>query len=379
MGKGNFRRGTKKRVTRLGGAIDQYAEAHGYERAFITLTCPGSSPRAVAVFSAWSGYLLDSLNGWIRRKQERFSGRAGICRLHVWELQKRGAEHLHYCVALSPHIFRVVSMEIRSWYLGILERICQLSSEDVFERANGQGSWRGNEKVLQLKVESVVNSVSAYLSKYLTKGLQNQQEGGSSTLSVPRPARLWGCSRYLARTLESFTTSHFWSLERPDCAQVVSAVQELIEKQHLTASVHTYHAGLTTRIRLFFHGNKQVQDETFSVILGMIGEMPQKALSSRWNVRMMRMLYRKAVRIKAKMQKRVAFNELYGNEITGWMMKWVSQETLPSFSIRILVTCLEDFDEISLGSSAGLKPVPPKARNSTQLVLSGLFTPRRST
>lgn len=373
-GLGRFRRGTKRRVQRLGGAIDEYASRHGLVRVFITLTCPGSSQRAMEQFSAWSGYLLNCLNLWLQRKQERFSGQTGLCRLHVWELQKRGAEHLHYCVCLSDRIASLVEKELRQWYFSVLTRISAFSSVDIFERSGSGGSWSERPDVLQIKVERVVKSVAGYMSKYLTKAMSSRVRGFASAI-VPRPARLWGASRFLKRILSEFTTSVFWNLSSQDRSDCLCALQELATFEGFRLSVHSCHGGLTMRMRLFFSGNKSRCDEIFDSCVGIIESWPEKPLSKEREIPCMTALYRKAVRIHTNQKKKVPFNDFYGNEITGYLVNFANQVPQNKFITSMVMTCLEDFDEINLVSIQGLKKKREGQVRTMQTVIPLLFRP----
>lgn len=355
-GMGRFRRGTKRRVQRLGGALDDYAAQKGLVRAFITLTCPGSSRDAVEGFSAWSGYILHALNNWLAKKQQRFSGLTDFVRLHTWELQKRGAEHLHYVCCLSEKVFSVVEKEFRSWFHNLLLRVSDLASVDIFERGNGGGTWRGKPEVLQIRVARVEKSVSAYLSKYLSKELSHQGRGFAS-LSIPRPARLWGASRSLReyQKRRSISVSSNSGMEADFLA--ITAIQELAKKKGVKFSVNTSHAGLTTRMRFFFSGDSSAYEEFFLDVKRIMEDVNQKEYVEIPRRKGIRMKFKKALRIHSKSKSRVAFNEAYGDGLSKLLANWVNQVPVDRRDLEVLAMAVESFDEVLLVDSREVFPV----------------------
>jgi hypothetical protein len=363
-GKGNFRRGTARRIQRLGGTLDFLAAKNGHTRAFITLTCPGSTKRAIEKFSAWTGYLLDSLNKWIAAKQQRFSGEQGVARLHCWELQKRGAEHLHYVVNLSPQVFEVVKEELRQWYHAILERICELSGEDIFARSNGGGSWRGFPGILQVKCEEVTKSVSAYLSKYLRKGLKVPL-AQSFRSSTPRPARLWGASKLLKVELSRCTISRFCNFGRETTNRVYSAFQALLETKELRFSSHSWNFGLSQRTRSFFGGSEYSQSEIWESLSAILEGCEEKENDRipKGDETMGRLL-RKGFRLWEDTRKRTAFSNTYGDWLGLILANWCRTLPVTKLELTYLLRALEDFDEVSLKSSSNIPT--SKTKNKTK-------------
>jgi hypothetical protein len=313
---------------------------------------------------------LDSLNKWIAAKQQRFSGENGVARLYCWELQKRGAEHLHYVVNLSPQVFEVIKKELRLWYHEVLERICELSGVDIFARSNGGGSWKGFPDILQVKCEEVVKTVSAYLSKYLRKSLK-VPPARSSRLSTPRPARLWGASKLLKAELSRCTISHFFNYGKETTNLVYSAFQELLETKGLLFSSHSWNFGLSQRMRSFFGGSEYSQSEiweSLSAILEGCGEKENDRIP-KGGVTMGRIL-RKGFRIWENTKKRTAFSNTYGDWLGMILANWCRTLPITKVELTYLLRALEDFDEIALKSSSAIPTDKTKGKTKqTQLTL----------
>lgn len=368
-GKSSPRRGTKRRVQRLGGLIDSLSESTGLERIFITLTCPGSSKEAIEGFSAWTGYILKSLNDWLSMKQRRSSGDKDFFRLHVWELQKRGAEHVHYVCLLSSSVVSVVRQEIREWYSSLLNRVSRLSGVDIFERGDGGGSWRNRPDVLQLKVEKVKRSVSAYLSKYLGKALGQSRQGFTARLT-PRPARLWGASRCLKRAMRSCSTSRYFHVDKEEVAPSLCAIVALLEKKQKQFSFQQSRSGLMGRLRCFFGGDKQSQKQAWDEVCRVMSESESVTTSEGRRIPDMGRLYKKGIRIRDNNKKKVAFVDLYGADIYKSVLSWLTENPVEKFYLSLAVDCLEDFDEITLLSKRSIAPAKnPKTRTVLQLEL----------
>lgn len=371
-GLGTCRRGTRRRVQRLGGVIDELHEDLGLERVFITLTCPGSSRRAVEAFSAWTGYILNGLNDWLYRKQVRAFGVQEFYRLHVWELQKRGAEHVHYVCLLSPSVEEKVKKELREWYLRVLGRVSRLSGVDIFEREDGRGSWKDRPEVLQIKVERVVQSVSAYLSKYLNKTMHPRGRF-SSMKSIARPARLWGASRCLKGALNRCTISRYFRVPKGEIAPSLCRIVESLEQQHSKFSLQISRTGQMGRLRCFFGGNKQSQKQCFDEVAKELEIVSVPIGKGGLRVEPGAATLRKASRIIASSKKKVAFHDLYGKEIYQAMLTWVEGGRPGRRMASLLFRALEDFDEISMTSLGLLSPRKGKKELTLDEVQGRLF------
>lgn len=374
-GKSKPRRGTRKRITRLGGALDVIAREKQWERCFITLTCPGSSEQAVRAFSAWSGKILHSLHNWISKKVQRFSGDSHIARLHTWELQKRGAEHLHAVYVVPRNIYSQIEKELKSWWRNLLCRISDDAGIDIFERANGRGSWRDNIDVLQTKVEKVEKSVCAYLSKYLSKQSMGVSKGFSS-LRVPRPARLWGASRYLKRYLLENSPSVTFDLGMRSQNKALVAITELAESMGIIFFKESWAMGLVHRLRFFFSGNESQKDEFLSRIEDIGESLPVREFKERRIGRMTAILFRKAKRIQDSGKKRADFNKVYGDACSKALANWSLEIAQSRFDFEMMLECLIDYDEIS-GRSIGRVKAGQVTNKTTIQQLSLVLFPRR--
>jgi hypothetical protein len=193
------------------------------QQVFLTGTLPGSTPEALRAFAEYSSYIMGRVTNWLSDnysvdddfqhypKADRFRKKNPrphhLYHCAVWEFQTRGALHYHGLVA-TPRPAELIA-SFKTFWIGLLEQVSLESEVDLFEKRYG-GTWRvlatDTEKQKQKKIDSIqVNaqvvkkSISAYLSKYLTKN-----QGSFDSGHFP-PARWWSSTRALARLAESQT------------------------------------------------------------------------------------------------------------------------------------------------------------------------------
>ena len=130
---------------------------------FLTGTLPGSTVDALQSIAAWSGWLGDRVMQWLRRLDTNGSF------LYVWELQDRGALHIHIVAGFKDvTAYRRVLEDWHDVWVRCLYRLCEKSGLDVFQREQGGSHYWYPERV-QAQSEYTQKSVSAYLSSYLKK------------------------------------------------------------------------------------------------------------------------------------------------------------------------------------------------------------------
>lgn len=367
FGVGSPRKGTRRRVLRLGGECDRLAKERGHDRLFITLTCPGSSGESVSAFCSWTSYLLHSLHNWIGIKVRRSGWDKGVPRLHSWELQKRGAEHLHIVYVLPMSVSASIQEGLREWYYNKLLKISELSGVDVFQRGGVEGTWRERPDILQIRAESVHSSVSAYLSKYLSKEMRGR--GGSKSVRVmPRPFRLWGCSRVLSASLSQNVKSDYYDLLRPVELSLVPEVVELARSLGSSCSVSSWGEGVSNRVRVFFSGNSSAQAEFSRELDSLISRHLVPIPVTKGRVIAMGRLKEKAARINKANSTRKPFCDVYGDFLALTMTRWIEGGRVEKRDLWVLIWCLQDWDEVNR-VSLRIPPITkiPKKNNFEQL------------
>lgn len=176
----------------------------------ITLTLPGSTPEAYRALAAYSSWLLNCLNQEIRD-----CGLPVYC-FSVWELQKRGALHLHLCLGGNPEQVSMDFLEqlgnqlITRWFellkvMGTQRLISRggktgrLPGIDMFARSDkavqargGPTSWKDSPKKWQSDNQPIKKNIAAYFSKYASKNVTSGNK--NNVLNAYSPSRWWACN-----------------------------------------------------------------------------------------------------------------------------------------------------------------------------------------
>lgn len=186
----------KDRIRRAGGAIDRLGLTK--QSVFLTGTLPGSTSEAIAALAAWSGYLINNLRQWLRDLADKLG--AEFYFFSVWEWQKRGALHLHACLATgSESLLERVEKGWKSYWIRQLVKVSAKSGVDLFQRGSG-GSWIGKKSQTQTDCQRVSRSVSSYIAKYTSK----DKSPTPSEQTPPYPSRWWSQSRNLKSVISTF-------------------------------------------------------------------------------------------------------------------------------------------------------------------------------
>jgi len=256
-----------KNTIRWGASAIEFA--FGLNRCvFLTGTLPGSTLDSQLVFAANSSWFIDRINKWLLK---HFSINGEVFRLSVWELQKRGALHLHAVVAVPAGATQSLIDSFQAYWIHLLESLSDSTGTDLFARAAG-GSHRGNylERVKKNGKRGalkdvmcygavVTKSVSGYLSKYLSKSAGDYKYGVQPSFY---PARWWSVSRAVKTLIASQTVSisipRFSEYEKNDVLDLVVKHFSLQEKWGETHASLPVFAEDSTRDNPLFEGFKEI-------------------------------------------------------------------------------------------------------------------------
>lgn len=183
----------KRSLLRQGGALEKVAPPE--ECLFLTGTLPGSTEDSFKAIAAWSGYIVHRLKSWIGNHERQKLD------FYVWEYQKRGALHLHYCVWIrDAERRRIILGGFRQWWIQILHTVGQSAGCDMF-RKNASKTHLSDLSKVRAVAEICRKSPARYLAKYLSKSA-NATRGNARFFT---PSRWWGTSRPLKKLAESLT------------------------------------------------------------------------------------------------------------------------------------------------------------------------------
>lgn len=193
-----FGNNARRSLLRAGGALDKVASAPD-RVLFLTGTLPGSTPEAYQAIADYAHIMVDRLKSWL-------SKRCGARHeFYVWELQKRGALHLHYAVYVEDwEIGERILKGFKGEWCNLLRLVGQLAECDMFQRGFGDRRVH-TESSVQAYAQRTRKSVAAYLAKYCSKEAGKRSVRGCKYY----PRRWWGQSRPLKALTDSLTKT-FW-------------------------------------------------------------------------------------------------------------------------------------------------------------------------
>lgn len=189
--KTKFTRAGSLAIQRAARAIDDMADTPG-DILFFTGTLPGTGAAQYEAIARWSSWMVHRLKAWVGKRVEAKYD------FYCWELQKRGALHLHYALYCpDPEKSFEIRSEIKKEWIALLDEVSSRSGVDLYLNKSRGFTHAKNKKVVQADCQQVEKSVGAYLGKYLSKA-----SGGENSTGVFGPCRWYGISR-AARDLEA--------------------------------------------------------------------------------------------------------------------------------------------------------------------------------
>lgn len=191
-----FTREGSKNIQRAARAVDEVAASPG-EILFFTGTLPGTGKKQFDAIARYSSYLVHRLKAWVARRVEAKYD------FYCWELQKRGALHLHYAVYIPDEKARFeIRTEFKNEWIRLLDYVSRETGVDLYYNKERGFSHRENTQNVQADCQEVTKSLGAYLGKYLSKATN-----GTSRYGTFAPCRWYGISRPLRQYEKSLRRS----------------------------------------------------------------------------------------------------------------------------------------------------------------------------
>lgn len=164
-----FTRNAKQKILEAGAVVDRHCDSDS--RYELTLTVPGSGIEVYDAVSRYSGYIVNRMAQVIRRLEAKGWD---ILWFYVWEHQKRGALHQHWCISMpnQPRMAEWLCRQLRLKWFDLLEELSVKTGIDLFQKRGFSGTWRHSPEVWQSNIALVRKSVAAYFSKYLSKNCE---------------------------------------------------------------------------------------------------------------------------------------------------------------------------------------------------------------
>lgn len=194
-----FGNNARRTISRCAGVFDT-DRLFPDEFLLLTGTIPGSTPGAFEAIARWSSWIVKTIKTWISDR-----GVEAAYSIYVWEFQRRGALHIHYCVH-CPDVMKKVGL-MKTWkkrWTEIIDTVSEKSGVDVWGRSRG-GTWATNKEVIQADAQVIRKSVGSYLSKYLSKNAPTSDVKPWEARRFYGPVRWWGVSRPLLKRCRELT------------------------------------------------------------------------------------------------------------------------------------------------------------------------------
>lgn len=192
----NFTQKAKRQLRYGAGAMER---EFGIDKCFFaTLTLPGSTNEATRVIAQWSGYIMNRIQTWIGDNFVHSDGKKYV--IGVVELQKRGALHWHFLVALESFFYyEKFAKALEEFWYNILCELSEKSGVNLFKSHYGYDhklDWQGI-KDRAVRTERVKKSVSNYLAKYISK---NEYRNVTEVVYKSRRCKVYPPSAWYARS-----------------------------------------------------------------------------------------------------------------------------------------------------------------------------------
>lgn len=216
---------TKKARHRMLHHAGLFDHKNKKKQLFLTGTLPGSSDDALDAFTSLAPHVVKSVQTYLPRAISVSAKE--IKYIWVWELQKRGALHMHMIVECESR--ESADLLLREWrgiWVSALKSAANKTGVDIFERKHG-GTHKDREHLWQIDAQRVRKSVSRYLSKYQSKG----SEGDRRYF----PPRWYGVSTALRAELREWRKGHSelrWGRVSPEVSMNAArlVVEELMKE-----------------------------------------------------------------------------------------------------------------------------------------------------
>jgi hypothetical protein len=146
---------------------------------------------------------------------------------YVWELQTRGALHIHMALSGLQQI-ELLSLgnAIRDKWFDVLEDISRKSGIDLWLRQGGRGRNDRRDALKANRVAEVSKGLSNYFAKYCSK--QATKSVGFGKRAPSPPARWWGMCRRLSQEIKKERLNvRITGISETEIAGMLSAIDNL--------------------------------------------------------------------------------------------------------------------------------------------------------
>lgn len=212
----SFTRNARHRLLEAGAVIDNACGLNAWE---ITCTIPGSTDEAFRAVAENTGWIMNELTQIIRRKKCQWW-------FYVWELQKRGALHLHLLIADPERDLMALGNLLESRWWGLLQSLSRRLNVDIFAKSKTQ-TWKEQPSVWQSHIAPIQKSVAAYFAKYAGKGSSSLTKY-KGFRKVYTPSRWWGSSSTVKAAITEGRQKYSIEVSRTLSKDLVAHIKEFL-------------------------------------------------------------------------------------------------------------------------------------------------------
>lgn len=220
-----FTRNARHRILEAGTLFDRKLSGD-FKGYFVTFTLPGSSLEAYDSLSRWSGYLsnrvLQAVRDWNKN----------ALWFYVWELQRRGALHMHLFVAIPNEApSDILKSRLRDVWYRTLQSIGDKESVDMF--FNAERNFHPSPDDWQFDFQLVEKTPAQYISKYVGKQAEAPRRTPSleEGKNVYYPHRWWGMCRELKRLVdENRFQVCMDAIEKEFCMDAIECMDAMVQE-----------------------------------------------------------------------------------------------------------------------------------------------------
>lgn len=206
------------------------------QAVFLTLTIAGGGQDVYDAISSFSGFIVNRFGTWLRGHAELdwFT--------YVWELQTRGAPHLHYMLSLPKGLsIRSFRKMVQAEWRRILCDVSVKSGVDVFKTLDGR-TWKLDKNAPYVGAKLCTHDLGRYMAKYVSK---SRSKNGLATTWYP--GRWWAVSYALRKAIMKERVKvkiRFPSIAaaRAALSQLISAASEKTHAPYMVPAEKTFGA-----------------------------------------------------------------------------------------------------------------------------------------
>lgn len=221
-----FNKHGRKKILEAGGAIEKAGKQD--DCLLVTVTIPGGGARVYDAVSRWSGYIANRMTQTLRNANRNDKCKDDCGYFYVWELQKRGALHLHWC--LIGYDYETAEKLKDAWYQALRD-VGAKENLNCFKSESGR-NWSNSPDTWQWDIQEVKKSVAGYFAKYASKTALGSKDAKprkkgfdpASSLSVS-PGRWYSISKSVRAWMQEYSCFIDWVGDESKAEQMVADIR----------------------------------------------------------------------------------------------------------------------------------------------------------